>query len=164
MSQAKQDVAEQLTQVRLELDALIRAMKLSDPKFMAALLKANLCFMWLGKAKGEMGVEYPYPQSTNPESPIIEPPQDVSQKPIVTWPTEIASVKYLRQELATVIRAVKSVMRTMPDDKFFQICLNQAYVYACESKMHLGQILGQNYSPPTKKESVKKKPSAAKKK
>lgn len=83
----------QTKQLRKELDQVIQNLRRhSDKNFTGerspdhvvrasrerslALTKMQEAVMWLGMDLKEMGTPNPYPQSYNPESPVIEPTAD----------------------------------------------------------------------------------------
>ena len=65
----------EIKELRLEVDKLINSVQVLNPS-----REMSLCFTqlqrsksWLGMALGELGSETPYPASSDPKSPVIEP-------------------------------------------------------------------------------------------
>ena len=62
-----------------------------------AFTACQLATMWLGKAKGALGANTPYPASFDSSSPVIEPRADVAGPMLgEAFEGEIAKVKELR--------------------------------------------------------------------
>lgn len=118
-----------------------------------ALRGTEMAFMWLGKAKGALGITNPYPESTNVANKIIEPAQDVvtelsaEVKEIISGPKkakdlEIIFVKLGRKLLEELCRAINNDLSIMADNLKYQRCVVNAWSHAEEAKMRLGQVLG----------------------
>lgn len=66
-------------QYRKDLDEVLQRLKLSSRSSRErslAITKIEEAIMWLGMDLKAQGTENPYPQSYNPESPVIEPTAD----------------------------------------------------------------------------------------
>ncbi len=64
--------------LRHDLDEQLQRIKLLTPSRETALAvtKMQECIMWLGMRLKAIGETDPYPESRNPDSPIIEPTAD----------------------------------------------------------------------------------------
>lgn len=150
----------QLTDERKRLSEVTILLKLGidskvsfRPETTLGLRSTEMAFMWLGKAKGALGIRNPYPQSTDPSSPVIEPPQDTvtdlskEVQEVLSGikkakELEVVFVKQARKLLDGLCSAIKNDMSIMTDNKIYQICIQNAWTNAEEAKMRLGQVLG----------------------
>lgn len=65
-------------QLRVSLDGSLQILKVleSSRERSLAITKVQEAIMWLGMDLKRLGTPTPYPQSYNPESPIVEPTAD----------------------------------------------------------------------------------------
>jgi len=63
---------------RKELDEALQSVRMLIPsrESSLAITKIQEAIMWLGMNLKRLGTENPYPESYNPESPVIEPTAD----------------------------------------------------------------------------------------
>jgi len=136
----------QLSDERKQIDKLILLMNVYQFKRVQKVSKTlKYAFMWLGKAKGALGAQNPYPDSVKYSNDIIEDPQDVNLHAFlpkdVNAKNEIAVTKYFRFEIEKVIKAIDNDTRIFPALREYQNCVVNAWTYACNAKMELGLIL-----------------------
>lgn len=104
-----------ITRMRKEMDELLNQWDRLVPGPYPALSKQSLQLsrMWLGKVLGAMGKDYPYPDSTNPGSKVIEKATDKADEIIYTryrtFTTCLEVVKELRSNLKAFVPAILSV-------------------------------------------------------
>lgn len=161
-----QPLADMLTAVRVKLSELsqtIRVAQKSEMVFnggdvpvpgkmalsaravtMLAFRNVELASMWLGKTKGIIGCENPYPASTDPSSPTIEKAVDVYEGEIKTFDDETVFVKTIRKELGDQEFTIRhSGLKANPGNEAYRIGISQAYVLIQNAKMYLGLVLGE---------------------
>lgn len=125
-----------------------------------AFRSGQVAFMFLGKAKGVLGAQNPYPESTNPKSRAIEPHADQIeladflkngsdnylliglQEFLNNDHDEVEFLKALRGYFEKVVRAIKNDLSILPSNRIYQAYVEYALVKAEEAKMWLGQSLG----------------------
>jgi hypothetical protein len=158
MSIAKKEALQQLSDERVAIDKILIMIDVFQHEAIKVAFKPlQQSFMWLGLAKKALGAENPYPTSTDASSPRIEPPQDKAAS--VSIPKDfdvknpVAVIKFLRAQIDVIIKAIVNDGQIFPDNKYYQICLNNAWTYACNAKMELGLELGKLRDLP---ESLKK--------
>jgi hypothetical protein len=149
----------QLTDERKKLSELTILLKLGlgtisrRAETTLGLRGVEMAFMWLGKAKGALGATNPYPESANPQSPVIEPAQDtVSElseevKSVISGPKkakelEVVFIKQARKMLEELCKAIQNDLQIMTENRIYQLCIQNAWGHAQEGKMRLGQVLG----------------------
>lgn len=147
MSVAKNEALLQLIAERKAVDEIIILIDIFPHKSIKQAGKTlKYAFMWLGQAKGALGAENPYPVSTDPTSPRIEPPTDKATSVKVPHETldpkdEVAVIKYLRGRIGEVIKAILNDTQIFPQEQLYQISVKNAWMYACNAKMELGLAL-----------------------
>lgn len=108
-------------------------------KAIDALLLAR---MWCGKTMQQLGSEYPYPESKNPDSEVIEPlAVQPSTLEVNLRGNHISDVKALRAAIDGLVGDLDSLRLELPEGKplwFVKLALQ----YATEGGMWLGQELG----------------------
>lgn len=112
--------------------------------------------MWLGKVLGALGKDYPYKESTNPESTVIENPTDkaasLNYPSFTTFTNCLEVVKGLRHEihvLSDMIRGFKETVNVMDfssinrdiDHVMLKTGIDMALTSCIESGMWLGMSL-----------------------
>lgn len=78
-----------------------------------AATSAQLGFMWLGLLLADLGAANPYPKSSDPSSPVIEPHADKAIADHLAFinelPDETAKVKALRAEIQLTVDMIKYI-------------------------------------------------------
>jgi len=111
----------------------------------AAFVNLALARGWLGKALGALGSTYPYPESMNPESPIVEKPAYSKPKAGRSYNTAIAGLKDLRGRIQEVYDSLEHIFDTLPpydNEVYARLCGNQSAIHLSNAKMMLGEDLG----------------------
>ncbi|MGC3945335.1 MAG: hypothetical protein QM762_12615 [Chryseolinea sp.] len=118
-----------------------------------AYTKVQECFMWLGKVKGILGIASPYPKSFDKSSSIIEPRADMgTMSAYEGWinpssstkrEAEISNTKLLRLVLHDIETELRSLSEYNPENKMFQLAVQNAYTYCAEATMWLGMVLNE---------------------
>lgn len=138
-------VLEQLTHQRNELDRIFQSLN-ENGDYYHVEMATKLAFMWLGKAKGIVGSDNPYPNSTDPSNKIIEAAVDTYQGEdlIAENDDEIAFIKSVRAALGECEKAIRNgLMPYLAQNSLYQLAIGEAYVNVCEAKMFLGLELGE---------------------
>lgn len=145
----KEQILEQLTALRLELDEIFATLKINprtkDTAHLAEHFSQN-AFMWAGRAKGILGAANPYPQSSDPSSKVIEAAVDTFKGEIVIDQAEdeTAFVKRMRKRLGECEKTVQhGLMPLLADHKLYHIAVEQIYVGVVNAKLYLGLRLGE---------------------
>lgn len=141
---AKQEALRQLTDERLRLDRVKVIAEASPSPFRLGGMFGSLIFayMWLGKAKGSLGAGNPYPSSTDPSNRKIEPSVDRAEN--VKLPDQaimedtVLLIKFLRSEMDGIIKAIWNDMSIFPQHVEYQLCIQNAWTYAVNTKLQLG--------------------------
>jgi len=143
----------QLTQERLAFTKIEQKLKaylnVSDTPAKAyatlALRSVQLASMWLGRAKGALGITSPYPQSFNAASNVIEERADFEkiEAPVFSAETVISDVKALRAELKSLEKAVWNDNSIMTENREYQHAVLAAYTDGSKATMWLGMVLGE---------------------
>lgn len=138
-----EETNEHLTGIRLTLSAIEQGLKKLPSRREASFsfTSTQLTLMWLGKAKGALGIPSPYPASSDASSKVIEPRADVSEEVVEFDGDETAKVKDFRSRLNTVELEIRSLTNVLPDNKKFASALDHAHKYCQESVMWLGMVL-----------------------
>lgn len=151
-----EEIDAQLTAERKELNSVEQAIKsLLDTKLSyrptttLALRSCQLASMWLGKAKGALGIKTPYPESFNPESKVIEARADVGEA-LEVEADEIAAVKTLRAKLSELQTKITNDGLIMLDHRGYQHAVVTAYTHCSEASMWLGMTLNAIKEEPVK--------------
>lgn len=78
VSKMEEDQVATTKQIRKDLDAVLQVVKSSaqSRERSLAITKIQESIMWLGMDLKRLNEPNPYPQSYNPESPVIEPTAD----------------------------------------------------------------------------------------
>src|SRR5687768_10139564 len=105
MNQLHLEADAQLSQERKALSLILKVVEDNSdhgPGFTLSTINIKLASMWLGKAKGALGIKSPYPESFDPKSKTIEPKADVSKDEleIPEGLDNIGKIKFFRNELA----------------------------------------------------------------
>lgn len=110
---------------------------------------AQSCFMWLGKALKGLGEATPYPSSTDASSPVIEAAADTvdveklfDQLYQKFGGDAVAFIKHMRSEIEPLASGLLRDLDLLPENRAYQIAVEQAYVFAENAKMELGLMLG----------------------
>jgi len=141
-----------LTDIRLKLSVIEQTLKaivnakspITGREVALAYTNCQQSTMWLGKAKGTLGIKTPYSESFNPENKIIENRSDVaniSADDLILSSTEVTTYKSLRKALNEVENMISSLMHSLTDNVRFQITVTNAYTYCCNATMWLGMAL-----------------------
>jgi hypothetical protein len=101
-----------LTEQRKFIHSVLESIKIYNSEIKSrslAIAYTHLEFarMWMGKLQGALGNPYPYPESYNPESKVIEAPTDVDPVPVPNFNEPISDVKQLRKILSDILRSIK---------------------------------------------------------
>lgn len=141
----------QLTEKRLALTAIEQKIqnfittpyKVGKAHATLALRAAQLAAMWLGKAKGALGIQSPYPASYDASSKVIESRADYQE-----LPTDerlefdaVAEIKGFRAELKKIEKTISSDMKIFKQNDEYQFAVQTAYVRCSEATMWLGMVL-----------------------
>jgi hypothetical protein len=165
------EAIEQLTQERITLNSIEEKIKMmidkkisSRPETTLSYRAVQLATMWLGKAKGQLGSQHPYPDSYNPASKVIEDRADVAELIKSLHGDELTLVKTIRAELKEMEADIANDAQIFTDKPAYQHCIANAWTKCCEGTMWLGMVLNQmkkeETPATTKKES---KPAKEKK-
>lgn len=128
--------------VETKINSLLSLYISPRPETTLALRATQLATMWLGKAKGALGIKTPYTQSYDPKSAVIEKRADtVEAEGFPEGTDEVAAVKFLRAELNNIEKAIDNDSFLMVDHKKYQLCIQNAYTHCCEATMWLGMTL-----------------------
>jgi hypothetical protein len=161
--QANYEIGSQLSQARQALSLMTKAVeKASDrgPGSTLAGVAIKLAFMWLGRAKGALGIPNAYPQSFNAESRTIDPETDqsIDELEIPEKADNIGKVKFLRGELNKCEKMIYGLVRLMKDHESYQLAVQSAQRSCAEATMWLGENLAEiRKRTPEKKEDKKEK-------
>jgi hypothetical protein len=137
----------QLTSEREALHVVEKALKQSikgstaPAEVTLSYRSCQMAMMWLGKAKGSLGIKSPYPESANPASTVIEPRADVGEGEIILLDDEVANVKLLRAELKKLEGRIANDCLIMLEHKTYQNAVWNAYTNCCNATMWLGMVL-----------------------
>jgi hypothetical protein len=106
----------------------------------------RLARMWMGKVLGELGTEYPYPNSTKPENDVIDRAADTGRTGVEVVPVlSIAWVKQERLEVQEYVNAWSRFMEELYVDidtkPMMFMCVEQTLVHLMTAKMWLGVVL-----------------------
>lgn len=118
-----------------------------------AITQAQQCRQWLGKVLGYLGEKHPYPESTNPDSPVIEPEVDSTTDLIMELEDlrnldRVSSIKACRlwcdeiEKGATGLKELYEVAAMDADDPTYTLYTMQAFGCLMQCKMWLGEELG----------------------
>lgn len=128
-------------EVRMELDHIFNQAKIiaSSTEHSLALTNIQRGSMWLGQVLATLGATNPYPQSSDPNSPVIEERADQAKdSPAVfekmPYETRTQSVKWLRLQLQNIIDRLKLKVQYSHE-------ITVAIDALVESKMWFGQEL-----------------------
>lgn len=143
---AVSEVVQQLTDERKRLSKVILLVESYQiDGLMKVAEQLQFGFMWLGKAKGAIGVANPYPESTNPDNVKIEPAQDVAISAefyVIDDINDVKILKALRADVDAIAAAVWNDSLTFPQHHLYQVCIRNAWTYLSNGKMVLGLLLG----------------------
>jgi hypothetical protein len=162
-AQANYEIGSQISQARQALSLMTKAVeKASDrgPGSTLAGVAIKLAFMWLGRAKGALGIPNAYPQSFNAESRTIDPETDqsIDELEIPEKADNIGKVKFLRGELNKCEKMIYGLVRLMKDHESYQLAVQSAQKSCAEATMWLGENLAEiRKRSPEKKEDKKEK-------
>ena len=114
-------------------------------EFQHAISSAKLGKMWLGMVLQFLGTDYPYPESTNPESSLIHAPSDSGH--FLPLPKEVGDyvsyIKNARKYLEKLITDVETLQGyTAVQDGMGAKACQLSWQYLHECKMWLGMELG----------------------
>lgn len=136
---------ETIKSIRTEIDSLSKLSSKLKPSREISLAKTSFdsSKMMLGKVLEEMGTENPYPESKNPNSPIIEKTADTgSIQNLNTELDHIGNVKAIRLFADEVCNKIKGSF-TVHDLRTLQYVYTEAAFLDCSrGMMWLGMELG----------------------
>lgn len=147
-------------QLRGESMALLNSMKdwredvaygfaKSKPEIPTSYLQAEAhvqeAFFWLGKCLASLGQPNPYPQSSNPGNPVIEPPADAHSRHANLEDVSdfTALIKSMRKCIETMLVPADSLLDMKASDVRWNLAVRQVYVRLHDAKHRLGFCLGQ---------------------
>ena len=107
-----------------------------------ALRSLQLAFMWLGKAKGAIGIVNPYPNSKDPSNKLIEPDVDRAEAVAIKFDDEVLFCKAIRQEIGVLSKAIQNDSQILVENKNYQLCIQNAYTNIENASMWLSVVLG----------------------
>ena len=101
-----EEIIKLIRELRLESDCLINSVHVLNSSREVSLCHTQLqrAKSWLGMVLGEIGTPTPYPSSTDPTSPVIEPQAEHEWTTIwneseMLKRTQLAHVKYFRKKI-----------------------------------------------------------------
>lgn len=133
--------------IRVRIDSILKHIKsdVSNTRESSlAYTSVQLGFMYLGLYLGDLGAENPYPQSSNPESPVIEKHADQADADTDYFAinsqhyNETAKVKGLRGTLQDHIDLISAIGRAAGTQRYTWAMASDKLV---EGKLWLGQQL-----------------------
>lgn len=139
------NMKEQIKESRQRIDALLDVLKLHrhNREYVMAYDSLQLGFMRLGLLLGHIGAKYPYPESMDAESPVIEAPTDKAKSvlELPDLPKEVGFVKFIRLQIDSEIGALEIAFK----EYFKEYSPGHEALIALdslrESKMWMGQQL-----------------------
>lgn len=148
--QATTTIEHTLHSDRVLLDTYFKAVDSLRPTAETTLAKRALqnSKMFLGKALQMLGEPNPYPNSRNPDSPVIEKTADTAIAPLQkTWEAKgydrIACIKHLRRQLEPLVERLWSKAADFPEQNLrTYVYATEAAIYADKGMMWLGMELG----------------------
>lgn len=159
---ARKEMSEKIIDFRLLIDTAINSFQFVLPSREVSLAKTSLerSFMYFGLCLKELGNKNPYPDSTNPASKTIE---SKTQHTGDNWSekmaaleeqTQIARVKFFRNELEQIIIAVRGdfdledsqQLFESNEDLYFSLYILEAFKQLVETKMWFGMELNRIYN------------------
>lgn len=174
MNQLHLEAGAQLSQERKALSLLAKSLGDNKEKgdgYSNSLSCLKLASMWLGKAKGALGIKSPYPESFNYNSGVIEPKTDAADDVELELPKDLDNVgriKFYRNELNKLENSIANDLKIMVEHRSYQFAISNALTYCCEATLWLGDVLNDiyqsgDYEAKQKKEQEKKKEEGKKK-
>ena len=135
-AQANYEIGSQISQARQALSLIVKASdKASDrgPGSTLAGVAVKLAFMWLGRAKGALGIPPAYPESFNVESRTIDPETDqsIDELEIPEKADATGKVKFLRGELNKCEKMIYGLVRLMKDHESYQLAVPERSKKLC---------------------------------
>lgn len=133
---------------RRQIDSLLEVLKnnVSSREYYKGYDNLQLGFMRLGIVLGELGEVNPYPESTNPDSKIIEPPADKSESSfeIPDGIDEIGFVKLIRQQIDNILLELNNKFNSNKHWADIPLYYHKVFIAMDslrDAKMWYGQVL-----------------------
>jgi len=150
----------------LDMDRLINSVHALNTSREVSLCHTQLqrAKSWLGMVLGELGTETPYPSSSDPTSPVIEPQAEHEWKTIWNGPqmlegTQLAFVKFFRMKITEYMKKLDDFELRFDDESMYPGRLMQYYDLSrfamTEAKHWLGWELNRIFNQQKFDESVK---------
>ncbi len=145
----KNSMKEQIQQLRKELDEILTYIgsyqeERKNREVSMAYTALQRAFMWLGKCLKFIGVENPYPSSTDTSSLVIEDAVDKCVTPEDRqFDNVVECVKWLRNKVDSSISVVStSLINLMPNNRLYHLAIVQVWISINDCKHALGLELG----------------------
>lgn len=148
----QQGQIEQVKSHRIEVNKIINTIRTypTNRELALAITSAQMARQWMGKMLGTLNTKHPYPESTNPESPVIEPMAEDTKEMLDNYNgtrPRTAVIKELRKHCETLIDGPNGLkdmaqISVWDDDHIQAIYAMQAFVNLTQCKMWLGEELG----------------------
>lgn len=147
----KEELELQIRQVRKDISQYVNTIKSikcpeAGRELALSITNYQLGAMWLGKLLGLLGSQNPYPESRNPESPVIEKHADtVEFSKLVVGGDNIANIKMLRadfKDLSDLTKEIEEEINNNSHDTDSVIVTIHSLKQLSEADMWLGMALG----------------------
>lgn len=144
--QVKQMYAAKVTEIRRMISLMINTMRSQNPfsrQYSLAITDLQRAFHTLGESKKALGLESPYKESYNPNSPVIEPQEDYHSgffSDISDLTTQVEVVKAIRAKLKMLIEDLKGIEKdsNSEESKEFRDEISKARMWVREAKNWMG--------------------------
>jgi hypothetical protein len=149
MKKESEDQIQKVKDIRLKLDSVGQTIVEFLPRWRdqtnAAYASVVLSKMWFGKVLAELGAENPYPESKNPDSPVVEKTADVADSLVLDtekMKDNIYASKKLRAEIDELVEDIKSSFEVFKAS-WVGLFVREALTAAINSGMQLGVLMSQ---------------------
>lgn len=144
--QVKQMYAGKISEIRNVISQMINTMREENPfsrQYSLAITDLQRAFHTLGESKGALGLESPYKQSYDQNSPVIEPTDDYVSAVFVSindLMTQVEVVKAIRMKLKIFMKNLEEIEKdcNSEDGKAFLEEVRKARMWIRESKNWMG--------------------------
>lgn len=144
--QVKQMYAGKISGIRNVISQMINTMRMQNPfrrQYSLAITDLQRAFHTLGESKGALGLENPYKQSYDQNSPVIEPTDDYVSAVFVSindLMTQVEVVKAIRAKLKVFMENLEEIEKdcNSEDSKEFREEVRKARMWVRESKNWMG--------------------------
>lgn len=135
---------EKIKEIRVQIDAAFQLTGMLRSSREVALAKTHFqeAKMSLGKVLGYIGAANPYPESKNPNSPVIEKTADTAINTKLPHQDIVANIKAVRQLADTISHSLEILVLPADRSDKCQLFYEDCFLQVNKGMMWLGMDLG----------------------